>query len=279
MSAKPPTEQPISLLSSQVDDKKMIRRVYGGAALGALLLHVGIFLAISNEYVGVQGDGESNEARIEVTLDSAPSDSENNAEGIEDNLEELLPDLADTPTLDFTPSSEVEEILDFVPQLPDIPLMNPTDIIPPDSAITYAEQYNTTFDFTPPPIKKTSSPRSQNSGRRNAQATGTAEGGSMNAGGNAGGAITAPRYKSNPKPPYPSTARQAGNEGTVRVRISLDAEGHILDVRIHKSSGYSELDKAAQEFIKSRWQFYPAKKDGNSIPWTVIVPVIYSLNS
>ena len=44
---------------------------------------------------------------------------------------------------------------------------------------------------------------------------------------------------------YPGTARRLGLEGLVRMTVTVDADGSILDTEIERSSGFRELDQAA----------------------------------
>lgn len=47
------------------------------------------------------------------------------------------------------------------------------------------------------------------------------------------------------EPDYPDIARQQGAVGTVQVKVSLDATGHVLGADINKSSGNASLDQSA----------------------------------
>jgi TonB family C-terminal domain len=80
----------------------------------------------------------------------------------------------------------------------------------------------------------------------------------------------------NPMPPYPSSARRRGIEGTVVVRVKVSAEGRALSVEIARSSGSDALDEAARDTI-ARWRFRPAKRGGEAIAATTSVPVQFSL--
>jgi len=85
-------------------------------------------------------------------------------------------------------------------------------------------------------------------------------------------------YGSNPKPVYPAIARRRGWEGKVLLKVDVSAEGLSQSVRLHQSSGYEELDDSAITAVE-KWQFSPAKRGGESVPCTVIVPIIFTLNS
>ncbi len=84
-------------------------------------------------------------------------------------------------------------------------------------------------------------------------------------------------YGFNPPPKYPATYRRRGWQGTVRLRVSVSAEGHSEAVAIQSSSGHEELDEAAIEAVK-KWRFIPAKRGDTAIASSVIVPIIFKLD-
>lgn len=69
------------------------------------------------------------------------------------------------------------------------------------------------------------------------------------------------------KIPYPEEAKRAGVEGTVRLRITVDFEGHVTEVKILNGPGYG-LDEAAREALK-RFKFKPAMKAGEAVSTTI----------
>jgi len=75
---------------------------------------------------------------------------------------------------------------------------------------------------------------------------------------------------------YPSSARSAGEEGTVLVVAKVDGSGRAVDAKIDKSSGHPDLDAAALQSI-SRWSFRPATKNGKPVAHWVAVPVNFQL--
>ncbi len=85
-------------------------------------------------------------------------------------------------------------------------------------------------------------------------------------------------YLRNPSPGYPRASRSLGEEGTVRLRIEVSAEGKPLQVLIEKTSGFPRLDRAAQETVASSWRFVPARRGQQAVTAWVIVPVTFSLN-
>ena len=74
------------------------------------------------------------------------------------------------------------------------------------------------------------------------------------------------------QPEYPAEALRTREEGTVLLRVEVDAQGNAASVEIERSSRSRELDRAARDAV-SRWTFRPAIEDGKPVPSTVTVPV------
>ena len=60
---------------------------------------------------------------------------------------------------------------------------------------------------------------------------------------------------------YPMGEWRAEHEGLVRFRLSLDAQGRVVDCAITASSGYPALDAATCRFASQRARFDPATDD------------------
>jgi periplasmic protein TonB len=72
------------------------------------------------------------------------------------------------------------------------------------------------------------------------------------------------------EPSYPPASRRAGEEGTVRLRVLVDATGKPKDVQVAQTSGFSRLDDAAKQAVR-RWKFQPATNGGQAITvWTQV---------
>lgn len=104
---------------------------------------------------------------------------------------------------------------------------------------------------------------------------------SGNSGGSSsGGAATQPTYKAsylnNPKPPYPAMSRENGEEGTVILSVTVEANGTASRVVVSRSSGYSRLDRSAQTAV-AKYRFKPATRGGVPISYTYAVPINFSL--
>lgn len=76
---------------------------------------------------------------------------------------------------------------------------------------------------------------------------------------------------------YPRSAQLRGEEGTVRIRAFIDAEGRVQKTEILQSSTFTSLDEAARKAVL-RAQFAPAQEDGHAISGTVIIPFVFRLH-
>jgi protein TonB len=85
------------------------------------------------------------------------------------------------------------------------------------------------------------------------------------------------QYRSAPPPSYPIAAIRAGEQGTVVLRVQVDADGRPASVAIERSSGSRVLDNAARQQVLRHWRFVPAQVDGQAVPATGLVPVSFSL--
>ncbi len=75
---------------------------------------------------------------------------------------------------------------------------------------------------------------------------------------------------------YPNTARMNGQEGKVIVKAIIRSDGHLADVFVQKSSGYSVLDAAAVEVVRLACPLHMAQAIGK--PQIVVsLPIVYSL--
>jgi protein TonB len=101
--------------------------------------------------------------------------------------------------------------------------------------------------------------------------------GSTGAGGKRSGLIP-PSILSKVEPPYPQSARQAGIEGTVLVKIEILANGHSGNITVSRSSGHEILDEAALSTVE-QWRFVPAKdrNSGQAIACYTTIPISFRL--
>lgn len=76
-------------------------------------------------------------------------------------------------------------------------------------------------------------------------------------------------------PPYPSTSRRAGEQGTVLLDIVIGQDGHPQDISVAKSSGFPALDDAAVTAVR-QWRF---STNVNGSLARVTLPITFRLNS
>ncbi len=90
---------------------------------------------------------------------------------------------------------------------------------------------------------------------------------------------TLPLFKA-PRPVlhYPFKAKRRGYQGVAVLQIELAKDGSISQLTVLKSSGFSELDKAALNNV-SQWQFHPVVRDNHNIKARFSVPIEFSLRS
>jgi periplasmic protein TonB len=74
---------------------------------------------------------------------------------------------------------------------------------------------------------------------------------------------------------YPEAARARGEQGTVRLAITIGRSGHVMSARIVGSSGSSTLDQAALEMARNASGRPLPPEMGSSVSLTV--PVRYSM--
>ena len=85
-----------------------------------------------------------------------------------------------------------------------------------------------------------------------------------------------PDYYYNPKPRYPTTAQKHGWQGTTLLHIEVQPSGEAGKIEVAQSSGYSLLDNASIEAVRS-WKFVPARLGDRAISGTVEVPITFKL--
>ena len=92
------------------------------------------------------------------------------------------------------------------------------------------------------------------------------------------GAVTAakPLMHVNPAPAYPMLARERGWEGTVRLNVHVEPDGHPSEVSIEHSSGHAALDDSALKTVRY-WKFSPASAGAMKFSSKIIIPIQFTL--
>jgi periplasmic protein TonB len=91
-------------------------------------------------------------------------------------------------------------------------------------------------------------------------------------------AISAVEYLTPPQLTYPSASRRAQEQGTVHVRVLVDARGAPQQVVLLRSSGFPRLDDAAIATVRAT-RFKPYTEDGVALPFWVVMPLIFELDN
>ncbi len=88
--------------------------------------------------------------------------------------------------------------------------------------------------------------------------------------------VSSVEYLQAPKPDYPISAKRAGEQGKVVLRVLVDDKGHPERVDVRESAGFSKLDEAARQAVM-RASFKPHLEDGRPVPVYVLVPINFAL--
>lgn len=133
-------------------------------------------------------------------------------------------------------------------------------------------QEETPVPETPPaPVAEHTAENGVGSGVSNGSAEnkGTVGGNQGEGQGAGGGGSTAASHIGghlhNPKPPYPPRSIENGEEGTVRLRVTVEANGRPSAVSLVKSSGYPALDRSALKTVREQYRFIPATRAGVAV--------------
>jgi TonB family protein len=77
---------------------------------------------------------------------------------------------------------------------------------------------------------------------------------------------------------YPASALRAGEQGTVRYRLEIGANGRVTGSAVTVSSGSAALDSTTCRLLRSRARFTPARDgNGNPVPDTAEGAVVWRL--
>ena len=73
-----------------------------------------------------------------------------------------------------------------------------------------------------------------------------------------------PRFAANLRPPYPASEQRAQRNGTVRIRVTIGADGRVRAVE-RVSATSDAFWAAAERQALTRWRFRPATLDGRPV--------------
>lgn len=85
-------------------------------------------------------------------------------------------------------------------------------------------------------------------------------------------------HLNNPRPAYPALSRRLGEEGKVLLDVYILANGNVGEVKLNTTSGFSRLDNAALQAVRT-WKFLPATQGAKPIAYWYLQPVSFNLNN
>jgi protein TonB len=78
------------------------------------------------------------------------------------------------------------------------------------------------------------------------------------------------------RPVYPIGARRRGESGAVTLDAAIGADGRVRAVRVQTSSGFAELDHAAQRAVEQA-RFTPAQRQGAPVDARIALTILFRL--
>ena len=78
------------------------------------------------------------------------------------------------------------------------------------------------------------------------------------------------------KPPYPLDMRRAGQEATLKLRLTIDARGRVVTVDPVGPANASFLEAARRHILKA-WRYQPATEDGAAVQSTTVISLSFRL--
>lgn len=169
------------------------------------------------------------------------------------------PDASEEVTLEqFAPpeTAAAEKAEEQPVEQVDLEIPPPPVILTP---LTPPEMVKLTPLETPPPlVEKTVAPKPKTEKPQPEPKRATAPAKSGNEGGNgaittfSGGGGGSGRF---PSPTYPAFAKSARQQGSVRLLVTVEADGTPSSVNVETTSGFSLLDSAARDQVSRRWRW------------------------
>lgn len=77
-------------------------------------------------------------------------------------------------------------------------------------------------------------------------------------------------------PPYPDEKRRLGEEAVIRLSLSIDPRGRVVDVRPLGNADPAFVE-AARKHIVRRWRYKPATEDGAAVASTLTVSIRFRM--
>ncbi|MBV9549539.1 MAG: energy transducer TonB [Alphaproteobacteria bacterium] len=80
-------------------------------------------------------------------------------------------------------------------------------------------------------------------------------------------------------PPYPPISQRLGEQGVTLLNVLVDENGRAIEATVATSSGSSRLDTAAIDYVKQRYRWKPATRDGKPVQDRIQLRVVWSLKN
>ena len=85
-----------------------------------------------------------------------------------------------------------------------------------------------------------------------------------------------PRYAADLQPPYPPSELSSERDGTVRVRVTIGADGRVKALQ-RMSATSDAFWRATERHAMARWRFRPATLDGRPVESTKVMNVHFRI--
>ena len=85
-----------------------------------------------------------------------------------------------------------------------------------------------------------------------------------------------PRFRDALQPPYPPDRERLQQDGRVRVRITIGADGRVTAIE-QLSATHEAFWRATQRQAMNRWRFRPATVDGRPVASTMVMTVTFRI--
>lgn len=80
-----------------------------------------------------------------------------------------------------------------------------------------------------------------------------------------------------PEEIYPSMSKRLGEEGSVVLLLTVNAEGRVTEAKIDTSSGFERLDEAASKEAVRSWRFLPGTVNGKAAAMQTKIKVTFKI--
>ena len=87
-----------------------------------------------------------------------------------------------------------------------------------------------------------------------------------------------PRFAGELQPPYPAAEQASQRDGTVRVRVTIGADGRVKAIA-RLSATSDAFWRATERHALAHWRFRPATEDGRAVEATKVMNVIFRIEA